>query len=272
MTAWTGDDLPDRSSHELREAFKIRFEGYTGEDAMERAFIRGAAYAERQFLNHLNTHYPKPSGSFAVMLEDTHRAQRERDAAVERAEIAEDQWQKWEHKAERVERERDAAVARAEASVGIRTAPAVTREDVKGVIDRWIEQGGNHEALLDDLWRWVSGSDPAVHVVRESDIAAVEVTRGSHGEWFADGAHVYVDDARQADHLANGYMTKAVRRFAVARAIEAKQAVDPVEDAAVAAFKAAWHRADEEGDEGNRVRRGIRAARHVLGQEASSDE
>ena len=32
------------------------------------------------------------------------------------------------------------------------------------------------------------------------------------------------------------------------------------EDAAVAAFKAAWHRADEEGDEGNRVRRGLRAA------------
>mgnify|MGYP001163333308 FL=1 len=32
------------------------------------------------------------------------------------------------------------------------------------------------------------------------------------------------------------------------------------EDAAVAAFKAAWHVADEMGDTGNRVRRGLRAA------------
>lgn len=56
-----------------------------------------------------------------------------------------------------------------------------------------------------------------------------------------------------------------------ARAIEAEQDMDPVEEAAVAAFKAAWHRADEEGDEGSRVRRGIRAARHVLGQEANDE-
>lgn len=32
------------------------------------------------------------------------------------------------------------------------------------------------------------------------------------------------------------------------------------EDAAVAAFKTAWHVADEMGDTGNRVRRGLRAA------------
>lgn len=43
------------------------------------------------------------------------------------------------------------------------------------------------------------------------------------------------------------------------------------EEAAVDAFKAAWHKADSEGDDGNRVRRGLRAALQSI-EEASENE
>lgn len=46
--------------------------------------------------------------------------------------------------------------------------------------------------------------------------------------------------------------------------IEAEQSVDLIEEKAISAFKKAWHEADMRGDEGNRTRRGIRAARKVI--------
>lgn len=154
-----------------------------------------------------------------------------------------------------------------------RATPAVTHDDVKKVIDEWKLTGQSRGATLaDDLWALLSGSDPAVYVVRESDIAAVKVEKIGPRVTCGGQSSRSPGASRIA---AQKYLQKAIDCEAMAReleSIEAEQAVDPVEEAAVAAFKAAWHRADEEGDEGNRVRRGIRAARHVLGQEASSDE
>lgn len=58
----------------------------------------------------------------------------------------------------------------------------ISRADIEYVVRRWIEHGGNHEALIDDLWTLASGDDPAVYTVRESQIDAVKVTHegGSH--------------------------------------------------------------------------------------------
>lgn len=46
---------------------------------------------------------------------------------------------------------------------------------------------------------------------------------------------------------------------AVALLADLVGAIDPIEEKAVETFKAAWHKADDEGDSGNRVRRGIQA-------------
>ncbi|MDD2326658.1 MAG: hypothetical protein PHW63_11815, partial [Alphaproteobacteria bacterium] len=161
---------------------------------------------------------------------------------------------------------------------------AMSREDVKGVIDHWITQGGNHEALLDDLWRWVSGDDPAVYVVRESDIAAIEVEqRGSQMVAW----DVSASGPEQARRFAQDHLRRAAAHEAMARAFEAKQAVDSVAELA-SQIETATRQAVREAIDAlgksvdmQAVEDSILAtvkedsqwlANHVLGQEASSDE
>lgn len=136
---------------------------------------------------------------------------------------------------ERLAQERDGWRAAAEHRSGLteQLTPAVSHADIEKAIDRWKLTGQSRGVTLaDDLHALVSGADPAVHVVRESHIAAVSVKQGPHGAWTADGEFVAVDDAEQAGHLAREYLTKAVRRFAVRRAIEAEQAEGRVEQKA----------------------------------------
>ena len=109
-----------------------------------------------------------------------------------------------------------------------------------------------------------SGDDPAVYVVRESDIAAVEIERDERG-WHGPGT-TWTERSTSGEVRAHaeGLVRNVARCEAVARAIEAEPTVDPIEEKAIAAFKVAWHEADMHGDEGNRTRRGIRAARKVI--------
>ena len=179
-------------------------------------------------------------------------------------------------RAERAERERDEAVARAEQAERDRDVwealtplPAVTRDDVKGGIDHWIEQGGNHEALLDDLWRWVSGDDPAVYVVRESDVEAQAALRNRFGEFIVNGTVLNVTTAEDCREKAQRHLDAVARCESIARAIEAEQAEDPVEAKAEELFDATdesiWAWATAPIHTQDRYRR---IARHVLGQEA----
>ena len=135
--------------------------------------------------------------------------------------------------------------ARAEAAEA-RTAPAVTKRELRSVVAA--HDPGDDElavsrvnALTDRLWSLVSGADPAVHVVRESEVAAVEVRRASDG-WYADGAWIASADgawlssedetAEWVRDRAAEMVVCAARNEAVARAIKAGQAVDPVEELA----------------------------------------
>ena len=115
-------------------------------------------------------------------------AERERDAAAERAEKAErppyDQGgvrgaDSLLYRAERAERQRDEWKARAGAAEA-RTAPAVTRDDIeKAIRYEFLDWEGQLEARIsravNQTWNLVSGADPAVHVVRESDLPAARV-------------------------------------------------------------------------------------------------
>lgn len=159
------------------------------------------------------------------------------------------------------------ATERAEAAEA-RTAPAVTKRELRSVVAA--HDPGDDElavsrvnALTDRLWSLVSGADPAVHVVRESEVAAVEVTR-DFGGWCADGAWVAgVDDtAEWVRGRAAEMVVYAARSEAVARAIEAGQAADPLLDKAQEfAALADWALTDREAELLHTV------AAHVLGQE-----
>ena len=76
-----------------------------------------------------------------------------------------------------------------------------------------------------------SGSDPAVYVVRESDIE--DCQRNEHGDWeFRHSGRVFHDSrdpANRAESLAH-HREQIAQRVAIVRAIEAEQAKDPVEE------------------------------------------
>ena len=164
--------------------------------------------------------------------------------------------------------ERDEAVARAEAAEA-RTAPAVTKRELRSVVGA--HDPGDDElavsrvnALTDRLWSLVSGADPAVHVVRESDVAAVEVRLASDG-WYADGAWLASADetAEWVRDRAAEMVVCAARNEAVAHAIEQDAATDPLLDKAQEfAALADWELTDREAELLHTI------AAHVLGQEA----
>ena len=272
VNEWTSNDMPSVSSLGL----------YGRRPDLDIDGMRfGAAVALEAVVDHLNANHPK-SG--------TDRWRRAHEIVEGERDQAREQWKKWEHKADEwkqehdllvvhgsvrgdtyaaMGRERDEWKARAEAA---EARPAVTREEVAEAISRaWGEDGSvSPHGVLDRLWPLVSGADPAVLVVRESDVAAVEVTRDSDG-WYADGAWVASADetAEWVRDRAAEMVVYAARNEAVARAIEAGQAVDPVEAKARELAKAGGVDFDEQEPEGVEMLIGM--ARHVLGQGAGDE-
>ena len=118
-----------------------------------------------------------------------------------------------------------------------RTTPAVTKRELRSVVGA--HDPGDDElavsrvnALTYRLWSLVSGADPAVFVVRESDLP--EAWRDRDGLWRAGQSsycRVTPEDMRSVIPATLGMVSA---RESVARAIEAEEAeaVDPVEELA----------------------------------------
>lgn len=165
-------------------------------------------------------------------------------------------------RAEAAERDRDYARARLREVCSI---AAVSHDEVKQAMQgQW---GGSFDAILDAVWSLVSGSDPAVYVVRESGLPAaradgdyyvVEDPKGDY-RWPKHGASWWEDRAQDA-------LTKAARFTALARLAAREAVVDPVEAQARELAAAGGIDFDEQEPDGVEMLFGM--ARHVLGLEA----
>ena len=279
---------PKRDTVQASEEDSVKHEGkWTRADLP--SVIKSHAYAGKYFsrlqeleeymdamLDHLNEHYPKPEqdkwrAEWVAVNEDLKAARRQED-------LADEQWKKWEHKANEWKARADQL--RDERDDAVQSCIAVGRER-----DEWKASAEKAEADRENIAEefadfrvevvaeavkyresnpQASGDDPAVYVVRESDIAAVEIERDERG-WHGPGT-TWTERSTSGEVRAHaeGLVRNVARCEAVARAIEAEPTADPIEEKAIAAFKVAWHEADMHGDEGNRTRRGIRAARKVI--------
>lgn len=208
----------------------------------------------------------------------------------------------------RVKRERNAAVARAEKAEQL--IPAYAMLDVWGALGRdsihfddWYDERGYADAWA-ELAAGVreaaeTHDDPAVFAVRESDIAAVEVKRmqrpsGSYRWDSCDGTGSAVPDGDEAaDNARKMVELRAkglVSALAVQRAIEAEQSVDRVAELAALIESSARKIVQSAANAlavitGEEVRVDVdglladvhpdawrQMARHALEQDASSDE
>ena len=279
VNEWTRDDLPDR--YDLQRLKSGIVQPFFFDDILDAV------------VEHLNANHQKPTPGLLSNAADCVLGAEDRVSA---AESDADRWRraheivegerdqarrerdKWEEKyldtdeaLHRTRREREEAVARAEAAEA-RTAPAVTRNDIEKAIrgkvwaaNRDPNKAGFHRVHIawatDSVWSLVSGADPAVHVVRESDVAAVEVE--PYGDnWKADGRVHIVRTLPEARSDVQSDARVLARSLAVARAIEAGQAADPLLDKAQEfAALADWELTDREAELLHTV------AAHVLGQE-----
>ena len=151
----------------------------------------------------------------------------------------------------------------------------VTLDEIATVLERTDSDTSHGDEvtytdMADAVLALLSGSDPAVYVVRESDIAAVEVERVD-AQWNADGA-LMAWTGESAEEV-RGQNATALRnlahREAVARAIEAEQAVDPVEAKAIELHQVAYGGRIGFGHATLNAQEMFRSlARYVLGQEA----
>lgn len=218
------------------------------------------------------------------ILTELARLRRERDAAVARADqlrnerddavqscmVVGRERDEWKARAEAAERERDVAVKHRD-QLHMQGAPTVTHADIEKVVGHWWARPGFQEDLENDLWALLSGDDPAVFVVRESDIAAVKAEQDEDGDWIVDGGFIAASQttAETVRGWIPAYLRSATCLEAAARAIEAEQAADPVEAKARELFDATdesiWAWATAPIHTQDRYRR---IARHVLGQEA----
>lgn len=151
-----------------------------------------------------------------------------------------------------------------------RAVPAVTREDVEKAIDGIVPVWDSEvKKIVVALHEMVAGDDPAVFVVRESDLPDVE--RDEDGDWLCENTPIVSgkDTAEDVRGRALPQLKYVAMREAVARAIEAEQATDPVDEKA----RELWEigkgmSVNIEFDDIAPDHRGeyLRIARHLLGQ------
>lgn len=271
MNEWTRDDLPDHDV--IRDVDDMHGNGM-------RSVVIDLALDT--VVGHLNANHQKPGPdrwrrAHSIVEQERDQAReslrRLRDETDFDLFTVRDQLKQCRGEREQMTRDRDEWKARAEAAEA-RTTPEVTKADIEKAIrgkvwaaNREPNKAGFHRVHVDwatdAVWSLVSGADPAVFVVREGDLP--EVSRTYDG-WTDGTRHGWEGTSETAMECVETHLEWARFYLAARRAIEAEPA-DPVEQKAVAAFKQAWHEADKEGDAGNRTVRGIRAARHVLGQE-----
>ena len=288
VNEWTRDDLPTISAIAPIAA-----------DPKSYAYF-AVSIALDAVVAHLNEHHPKPDDSFSdrVWKRAYESMRRERDAAVARAEQAEnardtaatraeqmekalaasrdahqrsaDAHMEWKARAEQAESElKPSSPLRQQADSWMRIvnhpaisqslseknksysdqvferitwlfeaaedaresnpAPAVTRDDIGNALMRvgvsnGVETHTEVSVGTDAVWALVSGADPAVYVIRESDLPTVQ--QDEDGEWYPGDRWDLADD-RFID--VEGALEKMHLYAAIARAIEAEQAADPVE-------------------------------------------
>ena len=150
--------------------------------------------------------------------------------------------------------------ARAKATEA-RIAPAVTKAEIEKELRKAFTEDCGLLRTTNAVWSLVSGDDPAVYVVRESDIAAVKVTEAGQF-WRAGDTSIPLPwKANKVREKRDECAVEWVETEAIARAIESEQAVDPVEAKARELYRAATPDARWEtvADEYRRI------ARHVLG-------
>lgn len=187
---------------------------------------------------------PKPDDSFSdrVWKRAYESMRRERDAAVRRAKQAETEFEKAKNstlsqldwagflcgeeyqdlveRAEQAERELGELRSKVNAWGREHSAPALSRADIEKVVAEWVDDAPE---IVNEVWALVSGADPAVYVIRESDLPTVQ--QDEDGEWYPGDRWDLADD-RFID--VEGALEKMHLYAAIARAIEAKQDVDPV--------------------------------------------
>lgn len=211
------------------------------------AYAEGVASAERT-CDELRSLIEGQKEHVSKSIEVRNRMRRERDAAVARAEKAErvlrerdeqedDATRAACERAEQAERDRDEWKARAtlaeqecenwRVTAINRAAPAVSRADIeKAILPHILYPANGTQDLIDDVHALVSGDDPAVYVVRESDLPEVSWT--SDG-WTDGTRHGWEGTSETAMECVETHLEWVRFYLAASRAIEAEQAVDPVE-------------------------------------------
>ncbi|MFI8590132.1 hypothetical protein [Dietzia maris] len=113
-------------------------------------------------------------------------------------------------------------------------APAVSRADIeKAILPHILGPGNGTQDLIDDVHALLSGSDPAVHVIHESELPTVNHPSRwrnfdlADGTWrFRDATDGEIGEALETVESDLRYL------LVISRAIEAEQAADPVEEKA----------------------------------------
>ncbi|MDV6300213.1 hypothetical protein R3P82_13990 [Dietzia maris] len=256
VCAQSGDDEPMMPRETLRER--------TASDGRlwNQAYAEGVASAERtcnelrSLIEGQKEHVTKAqrerddeksrSEFFAKRADE---ARRERDAAVARAEQSEqlipayamlDVWgalgrdsihfDDWYDERGYADAWAELAAAVREAAEA-RTAPAVSRADIeKAILPHILYPANGTQDLIDDVHALVSGDDPAVYVVRESDLPDLELVAARNFD-LANGQTKFRDaTADEVDEAVDDVASDLRYVLAARRAIEAEQAVDPVDE------------------------------------------
>ena len=219
---WARDDLPH--AQWLHDTFYDKPD--SAMDALERIAV--------DLVDHLNAHHPKPEpydqggvrGADSLLC----LAERERDAAVARAEAAEARVREVEARPWTIALDDKASPV---------FMPAVTRDEIATVLERADSDTSHgdevtYSDMADAVLRLLSGDDPAVHVVRESDLPAARVdgdyyvvasAKGDY-KWPQHGPSWWAGRAQDA-------LAEAARYTSLARlAADREAVVDPVEELA----------------------------------------
>ena len=231
---WTRSDLPEKDW--LHQKF-LAGPSPAVEDGFEDLAVA--------LIAHLNEYHPKPEpdkwrAEWVAVSEDLKAASRQSD-------LAHEQWQKWEGQARRAESGRNAAVASAEQ----------LDKKLAKVMSDYQDLEDEREEIADQFATFRAEIVAEAVKARESAVTRADIEEQLRIA-YESGNHPIERIRIATDAMCDLF------------GIEAEPTVDPIEEKAIAAFKVAWHEADMHGDEGNRTRRGIRAARKVI--EGAGDE